>query len=241
MTAREMHYDFKQKLNKIDSEKYRNLLVPEIDWKLNEAQEVFVKSIAEPRVAGSTGFETSQRTIEDIQSVVKDQTLSAGNCIAPTLYDVNKYLVPLPDDYWFHIKSSVYADSGNCLLKKMSTVKRAHDDLHEWSPFDKSSFLWRECNVEFNQDGMVIFTDGTFIPKWFCLSYIRVPRNIWNAQDYQGGEYLDLQGNMLTGSQDCELPDVTHREVVDIAVLITTGDLQIPDYSIKLNKLKLTN
>jgi hypothetical protein len=39
MTAREMHYDFKQKLNKIDSQKHRNLKVPEIDWKLNEAQE----------------------------------------------------------------------------------------------------------------------------------------------------------------------------------------------------------
>ena len=47
MNAREMHYDFKQKLNKIDSQKYRDLIVPEIDWKLNEAQEVFVKVIEE--------------------------------------------------------------------------------------------------------------------------------------------------------------------------------------------------
>ena len=61
MNAREMHYDFKQKLNKIDSQKYRNLLVPEIDWKLNEAQEVFVKIIAEPRLRSQLGFEINQR------------------------------------------------------------------------------------------------------------------------------------------------------------------------------------
>ena len=38
MNISEMHYDFKKKLNKVDSEQNRNLLVPEIDWALNEAQ-----------------------------------------------------------------------------------------------------------------------------------------------------------------------------------------------------------
>ena len=48
MTIQEMHYDFKMKLNKIDSEQYRNLRIPEIDWKLNEALEIFIKINAEP-------------------------------------------------------------------------------------------------------------------------------------------------------------------------------------------------
>lgn len=241
MNAREMHYDFKQKLNKIDSLKYRNLLVPEIDWKLTEAQEVFVKMYQEPRLATAIGFETSQRTIQDIQTIVVSQNLSNGSCIKPTVYDIGKYLVPLPADYWFHIKSTVIASKGACTLKPMATVKRQHDDLHELSPFDRSSFLWRECNLEFNEDGIVIFTNEDFIPDWFCLSYIRYPKPITNAQDFQGGQYRNLQGVLVTGSQDCELPASVHREVVDIAVLIATGDLQIPDYAIKMNKLKLTN
>ena len=73
MNAREMHYDFKQKLNKIDSQKYRDLIVPEIDWKLNEAQEVFVKVIAQPRLQSQLGFEINQRTINDIRTIVIDQ------------------------------------------------------------------------------------------------------------------------------------------------------------------------
>jgi len=44
-----MHYDLKVKLNKVDSQQYRNLLIPEIDWALNEAQNIFIKNIAEPR------------------------------------------------------------------------------------------------------------------------------------------------------------------------------------------------
>ena len=52
------------KILKIDSQKYRNLIVPEIDWKLNEAQEAFVKIIAEPRLKSQLGFEINQRTID---------------------------------------------------------------------------------------------------------------------------------------------------------------------------------
>ena len=48
MTIQDMHYDFKKKLNKIDSQQNRNLLIPEIDWTLNEAQELFVKITAFP-------------------------------------------------------------------------------------------------------------------------------------------------------------------------------------------------
>lgn len=241
MNAREMHYDFKQKLNKIDSQKYRNLLVPEIDWKLNEAQEVFVKMIAQPRYAKQIGFESNTRTIEDIISIVVDENNTDGNCITTTLYDTNRYKATVPDDYWFHIRSKVIASKGTCLNVTLDTHPRQHDDLHERSPFDQSSFEWRSVNIEFNKDGFVIFTDGTFTVSKFCLSYIRTPRMIYNAQDFTGGTYTALNGTVLTGSQSCELPAVTHREIVDIAVLITTGDLQIPDYAIKANKLQLTN
>ena len=43
MTIQEMHYDVKMKLNKVDSQQYRNLIIPQVDWILNEAQELFVK------------------------------------------------------------------------------------------------------------------------------------------------------------------------------------------------------
>ena len=43
MTVEEMHYDFKLKFNKLDSQDYQNFQVPEIDWILNEAQWVFLK------------------------------------------------------------------------------------------------------------------------------------------------------------------------------------------------------
>ncbi len=32
MSIKRMHYDIKVKLNKVDSQQYRNLLIPEIQW-----------------------------------------------------------------------------------------------------------------------------------------------------------------------------------------------------------------
>ena len=45
MNIREMHYDVKKKINKLDSQQNRNLLIPEIDWALNEAMSLFIKMI----------------------------------------------------------------------------------------------------------------------------------------------------------------------------------------------------
>lgn len=241
MTIKEMHYDFKQKLNKIDSQKYRNLLVPEIDWKLNEAQEVFVKMVAEPMVAREMGFEIGQRTIDDISTIVVDQKFVDG--IVPTVYDANdsSYKADLPTSYWFRVGIKIFATKNTCinvLLDRSKLVK--HNDKSESSVFDKSSFEWRTCNYRFIKEGLRLFTDGTFTPTKVCYEYLKKPRMVWNAQDFEGGTYDTLDGITLNGTQDSELPTGVHRDIVDLAVLITAGDLNLPDYMIKQRKVQLT-
>ena len=76
MNIKEMHYDFKMKFNKIDSQQFRNLKIPEIDWLLNKAVSLFVKNIAFPRKPSYTKFEQTQRTIDDIKALVKTQSLT---------------------------------------------------------------------------------------------------------------------------------------------------------------------
>lgn len=240
MNAREMHYDFKQKLNRIDSQQYRNLKVPEIDWKLNEAQEVFVKMIAEPRIASQLGFEKTQRTVDDIRTIVVNQSLGQSNCITPTVFDTSSFIVGLPAEYWFLIGCKAYGTKGNCANKYLKTTQVEHNDEHEVSPFNRSSFEWRRVNYRFIKEGIRFFTDGTFNITKVCLEYLKKPRLIHNAQDFQGGTYNTLDGTVLTGTQSCELPVMTHREIVDLAVLITAGDLAIPDYILKEKKVKLT-
>lgn len=232
MTIKEMHYDFKKKLNKIDSQQYRNLLVPEIDWVLNEAQELFVKMVAKPRRRSYLGFELNQRTIDDIRTLVVRPESDPNACIT-----VNNNIVTLPDNYWHFVKAEVKMSKGDCTNVKATFHVQQHDDEFENSPFDKSSFEWRAVNGVFFDGGIKLYDDGTFTNNQFCMTYIRRPLYIHNAQDFKSGSYIIPGGATLTGTQDCELPEQTHREIVDIAVLITTGEIQAPDYNNKQAKL----
>ena len=224
-----MLYDFKTKLNKIDSQQYRNLRIPEIDWKLNEAQELFVKMVAKPRLRNSLGFETSQRSIDDIRTiVVKDYCSPVINNIAT-----------LPDDYWHFLSGISIMDKDNCIGFPGVVKIRQHDDEFENSPFDSSSFEWREVNAVFYELGLKLFTDNTFTNRSFCMNYLKKLEYIHNAEDFRAGGYKLPSGILLTGSNDCILPEHTHREIVDIAVLLATGEMQLPDLQAKQAKVNL--
>lgn len=227
-----MHYDIKMKVNKIDSQSYRNLLIPQLDWILNEAQELFIKMIAMPRSINSlSGLEINQRTIDDIKTLVEpDYNITVVNNVAV-----------LPQNYMFYVKATAKISKGDCKDKDAVVVVRQSEDLFEISPFDKSSFEWRTINVVFNKSGIKVFTDSTFTVDKLSITYIKKPAYIHNAQKFNTGTYLLPGGQLLSGKQDCELPPHTHREIVDIAVLLITNQLQIPDYSIKKDKLSSLN
>lgn len=231
MRIQAMHYDFKMKFNKIDSQSNRNFKVPEIDWLLNEAAELFVKMIAEPRLRKQLGFETSQRTIEDIASIVVSDDNDWSS--------VTNNVLTLPTDYWYLIKGRVKVTKGKCkdVVGRFHLVQ--HDDMYEEKPLYKSSFEWRRFNAHRFDGGIKFFDDGTFSITDACLNYIRRMSFMHNAQSYVGGTYISAEGVTLTGTVDCELPVTTHSEIVDIAVLLASGNIQTSDYQAKLNKLNL--
>ena len=226
-----MHYDIKMKINKIDSQSYSNLLIPQLDWILNESQELFIKLVAMPRITNSPlGFELNQRSIDDIRTLVKTEDLTPVNNI-----------VTLPADYLFYVKSTAKISKGTCTNKDAVVIQRQTEDLFEQSSFDKSSFEWRTLNITFDKLGIRLYPDSTFTVDKFSITYIKKPAYIQNAQGFNTGTYKLPGGLVLSGKQDCELPPQTHREIVDIAVLLITNQLQIPDYGVKKDKLNSLN
>jgi hypothetical protein len=227
MTTREMHYDFKQKFNKIDSQKNKGLLVPEIDWLLNEAAELFVKRVAIPKTDNGLGFEMSQRLIDDIKSIV------IGGTWTPVVNNV----IALPPNYLYFVRCRVKLSKGNCKGEEGVLYIREHNDLFEESQFYNASFEWREVNGIYESQGIQSFTDGTFTIDEAKLSYIRKMAYMHNAQDFGTGSYNHPSGVTLTGTVNCDLPDHTHREIVDIAVMLAASEVQTSDLQVKASKL----
>ena len=226
MTIEDMHADFKRKLNKLDSQQYRNLNIPEIDRILNEAQELFVKKITKPRGKSYMGFEINQRSTDDIKTLVVEgeSLVVSGNL------QVTSRTFPLPDNYWYFVNATAIATKGEC-TKHIRVHIRQHDDKFMDSPFDKSSFDWEEVNAVFNQDGILVFFDEDFDVRELKLTYIKRLSYIHNGKGYNettgyknaDGTYVDgMVDNDITPTtaftRNSELPSHTHNEIVDIAV-----------------------
>lgn len=233
MTIEEMHYSFKVKMNKVDSQNQHNFLIPEIDFILNEAAEIFVKLVAQPRYQNSPlGFETTERTIEDIRPLVVPVELSVIN---------NKATLPNSEDgkFWFFLRGRATMRKGNCEREGV-LYQRQHDDLFEESPFDKTSFEWKTVNALFNKDGIQLFAKDFTITK-LSIDYIKQLSYMHNARKFTGENYKKPDGvTILKDKKDCELPPYTHQEIVDIAVMLASGNL-IPDFNIKRDKVNNIN
>jgi hypothetical protein len=227
MTTREMHYDFKRKFNKIDSQKNRNILVPEIDWLLNEAAELFVKRVSNPKAENGLGFESGQRIIDDIKTIV----------VPGVWLPVVNNIISIPTNYLYYVRCRVKLTKNNCPSQEAVVYIREHRDLFEESIFYSSSFEWREVNGVFTDQGIQCFTDGTFTINEAKLTYIRKWPYFHNAIDFSTGSYTDLNGVVLSGTVPCDLPAHVHREVVDIAVMLAASEVPTSDFQLKAGKL----
>ena len=129
-------------------------------------------------------------------------------------------------------------NKNNCTNIKGDVYIRQNNDNFQSSPFDSSSFEWRTVNGVFNERGIQLFTEDFTITR-LSITYIRKLNYIHNADEFRGKQYRLPSGTLLSGVQNCELPEHTHREIVDIAVSIVSGELQFPDYNLKKDKLKI--
>ena len=65
------------------------------------------------------------------------------------------------------------------------------------------------------------------------INYVRIPKRIVSLDEY------NMPNGELVTYTDCELHVNLHNMLVDIAVMIIAGDLQMQDVTMKINKIKL--
>jgi len=184
-----MHYDFEMKYNKLDSNGNEHLLIPEIDWLLNEAMEMYIRNIAEPFNNKFHGLELNQRTIDSISPIIKTVKL-----------DVVDNRVELPSDYFFYVNATVSMTKGNCKDKEGILLLKQHDDLFRFDTYQNSSFEWREVVGNFEGKYLVLYVDD-FTVSSINLTYISRPDYLHNAESFNPGEGYELpSGEVLTGN-----------------------------------------
>lgn len=216
-----MFYNFGSKLGEYDLD----ISIDSDDRKyfLNEAQLQFIKNRFDPENPRIEGFEQSQKRIDELKPLyVKDKSFSCSYLSSNAGTKDAIVFRASPNDKIMYIVSYraniEYPENksdinngiiNNSVATRTYTVNSRYsqsDDIYKLlkDPFNKPSKL--SPIVDINENNVDIYSDGSFIVNELILNYIKEPQEI----------VFISSGD--AGNQDCELPDFTHTDIINIAV-----------------------
>lgn len=231
-----MHYDFDLKIDKVASSAKPNFSRAEKDWLLNEAQNVIIKQRYGLTNPHRTGFEGTQKRIDDLKELHIKYPLQPA--LNPSVLDsetLELRLDALEYTYWFLTRAEIEIIEEAC-VKRASLKPIQNDDINyaRKDPFNKS---FRE-EVLYNTgkasnglgSSLYIYPDGLATGQVY-VEYVKQPARM----SFGGYVYLD---GVTYPQQDCELSDHLHSELVDMAVQIAAGIIENPNFvQLKSNKV----
>ena len=233
MTATEMAYTFSILYDKIASAGSPGYTDKEVGVLLTKAQQTYLQEIFDP----TKSFEETEKRRKDfgLMKYPFTGTLSATQ----TGVHTNGYLFELPTNCLYVVQEeAVIASSDECYSGNIVKVKPVTEDeynLNRKNPYRKphpAHLIWR---MDFNDPNSTqmprheLITDGTFTITTYRGRYLKYPQDI-----------VPYTPDGTTSAQvNCELPEITHLTIIDIAVRIATATTNPQEYQVKINEQKI--
>lgn len=222
MTIQDMHISLNIEVDKTLDFEYPYMSPEQIDYWLNKAQDRFIKDRAYPQNPNSKGFEETQLRIEDLRTIIKESgqltPVSSGTT----------YITTLPNDYQYLVRHRCITSDTTCGVKNVGGDLTRQEFINNMikDPF------WRPTADEpwyyFLGNSIVYETLGTFIVQKTNLTYIKEA-----AKMTLGSQYI-----APTTDIDCELPEQSHQDVINIAISMILENIESQRYQTNLNELK---
>lgn len=235
-SIRELHYQFKLNIDRVDSLSNPDFNVAEIDWLLNEAQLVFIKQRMNPSSnPKQRGFEQSQKRIDDLGTLVIKFPAQAG--ITPQNPSNGVYELPLQNlafPYLYLVSAWVEAEVTPGCTKKIPLKFTQHDDYRYAleDPFNSAGEEFIPYNIgrASNSSAEALYIYSNYPVSKVYIEYVKYPQRV------SFGTYTYLDG-VVYPEQTLETSPATHPEIVDIACTLAGLNTQNPEY-IQLRQTK---
>jgi hypothetical protein len=231
MTISELHYAFKVAMDRIDSNSQTDFNKGEIDYLLNEAQLIFLKTRSSTSNSKQKGFEATQKRIDDLSTLLVKYPEQQP--LTPVSNEVNLSL--LTYEYYSLVRIYAEVQYTDC-VKNVQLKFVQHDDLNDVlkDPFNSASqdaipYNFGKSSTSSSTSIYLYPTTGT-VNKVY-IEYLKLP----NKVSFGGYAYVD---GVVYPPSTLEFPEHTHLEIVDIAANIAAMNIENPEY-IRLKKEKL--
>lgn len=232
MTNDTLRLKIKQRLNKLDSSDYDNIMPWQIIEAFNKGQSNWCRRNLVGTNVSKIGDEGNTRRIDDLQVLLTSKPL---NLIKKDLYFLTN---KLPSDYFMFKRISAKAKKDCCDNRKMMVYLAQEGNVDELlrDNIKRPSFEWSETFATFFNNKIKIFTNNDFTIEEADLIYYRQPKRIQII-----GVSDPYTGTISLTEQTCEFKDDIVELFIDECVKIISGDLQdalsnqIADNSVETN------
>ncbi len=218
MNIKEVLYQFKLKYDKLDTKKQFNLSLPQQLLILNEAQDKIVVNTFGTNNSIKEGFETTQVRIQQLRPI--SVNFDDSPTLLPTKIDDYTYTVDLNllPKFLFVTRGYSEATKGECKDAVVFNIEVPHGDLTYIlsDPHNNPSFEWGEVPVDYANNKMYLYSDGTFDITKVHVEYLRYPKKM----DIIGYTHFDGTASV---NQDPELPDFFVYKIIDEGVKMAQG------------------
>lgn len=217
MTNDTIQLKVKQRINKLASNDYDNILPWQIIEAFNKAQVDWCRRNLQGTNMSKQGDESSKRRIDDLQVLLKDEKLAM---VKKDVY----YISPtIPTDYLEFKRVSSKATTDCCPARSMTVylTEEANIDLTLKDVNKKPSFSWGETVCTFAGNKLKIYTNGEFDIEEAVLVYYKQPRKIQIK-----GISDPYTGQVSLVDVECEFKDDLVEVLIDECVKILAGDLE---------------
>lgn len=226
MTSREMQMAFDVQLQ-VANPDFRVDLKPDsytIFHYINQAQEQTVKTRYSGVNAKGESFEQTQKRTDDLRTLLTDVSISPETGVSPSLKN-NSTIFILPSDYFIRVGEEVEITlndlNGVEITKRQGVTPCVSDDYTRMleNPYSEHRLHYEDAKPLrfFYQDAVELVDDGNYECNTYFLRYMRTPIEI-------------RIGDGSITSQDCELPEHMHQEIVNKAVSLYLGSAKDQSY-----------
>jgi hypothetical protein len=240
MNVAAMHIAVKMGLDKSEALSLPAFQEEEIDFWLNDAVDRFVKTRYSGNNPFGTSFEQSQKRVDDLRTLVTEARKVPA--LATDVFDKpHSYIVTtatFPIDYLLFLNDEVDITFNHSILGTPTTIRTGVTECTSDSYFTKVSDPYGEHVLHldtarplrlFSSKGVELITDGNnnvyyYTIPYYYMRYIRKPAVI-----------------SKTGAVNCDLPEYTHREIVEMTINKLLENIESPRYqthTVELNKIE---
>ena len=232
MDIETMHQNVKLELDKTSALELPAFEPEEIDYWLNMAIRKFVKTRYDGLNTKRTGFEQTQKRIDDLRTLISTYTDTSPSA-STTFVASGGYSSDLPvvgsgvgdQDYWFALAEDVNIVVST-VESRVGITECTLDELRFRLDNPYSEHILHYGSAKplriFNADSVELIGDGNYTIDDYHLTYLRMPVTV---------------DNVPVGTADCDLPEHTHDEIVKMAASMMLENVEQPRYQSHMNEV----